>query len=57
MKIGDRVKTKDGEGIIVDVEHYNRLNGGINRWGIKLDVDRYSHPTVYYFENEICVTD
>lgn len=42
MKIGDRVLTADGPGVIVDVEIYSRQG---NRYGVKLD----SPPEWYCF--------
>lgn len=53
MKIGDEVKTQDGKGVIFEVEFYSRINGGVNRFGIKLDFNRYFYPIVYYFEDEL----
>jgi hypothetical protein len=53
MKIGSAVETKDGKGKIVDIEFYNRLNGGINRYGVELDVKKYDYPVAYYWPGEI----
>lgn len=54
MKVGDRVKTEDGPGLIVDVEKYSRLRQ--TRYSVKLDnppswVD--DDGTAYYWEKEI----
>lgn len=55
MKIGDRVSTEDGEGVIVDVENFSHP-----RYGVKLDsppewnaVDEFGYAPVYYWEKEI----
>ena len=53
MKIGDRVDTEHGPGEIVDVEHYSRINGGINRYGVKLDSSPFFYPVAYYWPAEI----
>lgn len=53
MKINDRVVTVDGKGLIVDIEFYSRIEGGINRYGVKLDIQKYSYPVSYYFPNHI----
>jgi hypothetical protein len=53
MKIGDRVITEDGEGVIVAEEFYSRLNGGMYRFGIQLDVQRFLYPVAFYFQDEI----
>jgi len=49
MKKGDRVKTKHGEGVIVDIENFDKSK----RYGVNLDVKQFSFPIAYYFENEI----
>lgn len=54
MKIGDKVLTIDGEGVIVDIEFYSRIDGGTDRYGVKLNVNIYSYPVAYYFPNDIC---
>ena len=53
MKVGDRVATPDGEGTIVDIEHYSRIDGGINRYGVKHDEQQFSFPVAYYWLKEI----
>lgn len=52
MKIGDRVLTADGPGVIVDVEEYSRLKE--NRYGVKLDKwGPVKLKPVYYWEKEL----
>lgn len=53
MKIDDKVITVDGEGIIVDIEFYSRIEGGTNRYGVKLNVNKYSYPVAYYFPTDL----
>lgn len=55
MKIGDRVSTEDGEGVIVDVEVYSRQG---NRYGVKLDklpekLRLADLKFIWYWEKEI----
>lgn len=53
MMVGERVETPDGTGLVVDVEHYSRIGGGIDRWGVRLDVKRYDYDVAYYWPNEL----
>lgn len=48
MKIGDRVMTPDGPGEIEAIEH-----PGHTRYGVRLDVPRYSYSPAYYFAFEV----
>jgi hypothetical protein len=49
MKKGTGVKTKHGEGLIVDIEKHDKAN----RYGVKLDDNPFTFPIAYYFEKEI----
>jgi len=49
MKIGDRVKTPDGEGVIKDIQEYK----GFKRYGIKLDNNPFNFSPVYYNKPEV----
>lgn len=53
MKLGDRVTTEHGDGAIIDVEHYSRIDGGINRYGVELDSNPFFYPVAYYWPKEI----
>lgn len=53
MRKNTKVTTPDGEGIIVDIEHYSRLEGGINRYGVKLAKSPYFYEVAYYWPKEI----
>lgn len=53
MEVKDRVSTPDGPGTIEHIEHYSRLDGGTNRYGVRLDTSPYSYPVAYYWPNEI----
>ena len=53
MKKGIRVKTKHGEGVIVDIEKHDKAN----RYGVKLDINPFTFPIAYYFEKEITLLD
>ncbi len=48
-----RVNTPDGPGTVTDIEHYNRLDGGTNRYGVTLDVARFFYPVAYYWPKEL----
>lgn len=48
MKIGDRVKTPDGDGVIVDTDQPHS-----NRWGVKLDIKKYDYCPAYYFSFDL----
>lgn len=52
MKIGDRITTPQGEGNIVDLEIYSRMNNA-KRWGIELDNNPFAFPVAYYWEEEL----
>lgn len=49
MKIGDKVDTPHGAGVIVDEEVFRTCQ----RWGVKLDANPFSFPVAFYFKNEI----
>lgn len=50
---GSLVNTPYGRGKVVMVEHYNRLNGGINRYGVELESNPFTFPVVCFFEDEV----
>lgn len=47
------IQTPDGRGTVVDIKHYNRIEGGMNRYGVILDSNPYSYSPVYYFADEV----
>lgn len=49
MKTGDKVKTPDGEGVVVDTEEFYN----IKRYGIRLENNPFTFPVAYYFRKEI----
>lgn len=53
MKLGDRVTTEHGDGTVVDIEHYSRIDGGINRYGVQLDSSPFFYAVAYYWPKEI----
>lgn len=53
MKLFDIVVTPYGIGEIVDIEHYNRLDGGTNRYGVKLENNPFSYSPVYFWPKEL----
>ena len=55
MKVGDRVVTKrHGAGVIVRIDHYSRVNGGTNQYGIELDdKDQFFYSPAYFWPNEL----
>lgn len=53
LRRDQRVNTPDGPGTITDVEHYNRLEGGTNRYGVTLDTARFFYPVAYYWPKEL----
>lgn len=53
LKIGSRVETPHGEGVVEDIEHYNRIDGGTNRYGVRLDVSPFPFPVAYYWPREV----
>ena len=61
MKIGQRVETSHGGGVIYDKEYYRKTaNGGEYRVGVKhdiypsdLSVGLYKNEVVYYFPREV----
>jgi hypothetical protein len=53
MRVGDRVTTPDGQGVITATEFYSRLGGGIFRYGVRLDIQRYFYPVAYYWHEEL----
>jgi hypothetical protein len=48
MKLGDRVHTPDGPGVIVGIEPFK-----LTRYGVKLDTPTPGIPISYYFLREI----
>lgn len=53
MNMGANVTTPHGPGTVVNVTHYNRLHGGMNRYGVELFNNPFSYSPVYYFEDEV----
>ena len=49
VKIGDRVKTPDGEGILKDIQEYK----GFKRYGVRLDNNPFNFSPVYYNKPEV----
>lgn len=52
MKVGQRVNTPHGAGVVECVEKYSRL-GGAQRFGVRLEQSPFSYPVAYYWANEI----
>jgi hypothetical protein len=53
MRVGDKVQTPHGAGEIVDIEHYNRIDGGTNRYGVKLERSPFFYDVAYYWPKEV----
>ncbi len=53
MIIGDSVKTIHGSGIICNIEYYSRVEGGINRYGVKLEESPFFYPIAYFWPKEL----
>lgn len=53
MNTGDSTNTPDGAGTIADIEYYNRLHGGMNRYGVEPAVNPYSYSPVYFYADEV----
>ncbi|MCI2811306.1 hypothetical protein [Eoetvoesiella caeni] len=53
MKIGDHCNTRYGAGEIVHIEHFSRINGGLNRYGLKLVNNPFKFEPVYFFPEEL----
>lgn len=53
MNMGASITTPHGPGMVVDVTHYNRLHGGMKRYGVELLNNPFSYSPVYYFEDEV----
>ena len=53
IAIGDRVVTLHGNGEVVNIEHFSRIDGGTNRYGVKLDKSPFSFDVAGYWPNEI----
>jgi hypothetical protein len=51
--IGARVLTPNGIGVIKDIEHYSRVDGGINRYGVELKQNPFFYPVAYYWPHEV----
>ena len=49
MKVGDRVKTSEGMGVIESIE-YSR---NVVRYGVKLENNPFEFSPVYYNRNEL----
>ena len=50
-KIGERVNTPDGEGVVIDYEFFD--GHGCSRYVITLDNNPYSYDKVCYFFKEV----
>lgn len=55
IKVGQRVITPNGLGVVSDIEFYNRLNSGTYRYGVTLDHNAFSFPVAYFFDDEVSV--
>jgi hypothetical protein len=53
IEIGRRVTTEYGAGEVVDIEHYSRIDGGVYRYGVRLDRQRFFYPVAYFWREEI----
>lgn len=54
MKIGEVVTTKEfGRGVIVAIEHYSRVDGGTNRYGLRLDNNPFLYDDVFFWPHEL----
>jgi hypothetical protein len=53
MNIGDEVNTLNGRGRIEAIEHYSRIDGGTNRYGVRLDKSPFSYPVAYYWPKDV----
>ena len=50
VKIGTRVNTENGFGIVVEEEFRGEPYA---RWGVELDNNPFSFPVAYYFKKEV----
>lgn len=54
MKIGEVVTTKEfGCGVIVAIEHYSRIDGGTNRYGLHLENNPFLYEDVFFWPHEL----
>lgn len=53
MHKGDRVQTPHGPGTVEDIEHYSRIDGGTNRYGVRLDKTPFFYAVAYYWPTEV----
>lgn len=53
MKIGQRVSTPHGPGVIEHIEHFSRIDGGTNRYGVRLVASPFSFPVAAYWPKEV----
>jgi hypothetical protein len=53
LNIGQPLITIDGPGILEAIEHYNRIDGGTDRFGVRLETQKYAYPVSYYWPHEI----
>lgn len=53
LQPGQRVNTPHGYGVVRDVEHYSRIEGGTCRVGVELDLSPFYYRTAYYWPKEI----
>lgn len=51
IKIGDRISTPDGVGVVVEMEKYS--DSRFNRYGVQLYKNPYSFPVAFYFHQEV----
>ena len=52
-KIGDKVNTEHGKGVIVAIEKYNHFN----RYSVELEKNPFKFPVAYFFNEEIILAE
>lgn len=58
MKIGNKIITPHGPGIIKKIEEYSRLWKGLNkRYCVELEDNPFDYSPVCYFEKELIFND
>lgn len=53
FKVGDKVMTLHGEGTIEGIEHFSRINGGTDRYSVRLKHSPFFYPVAGYWPDEI----
>ena len=51
IKIGDRITTPDGVGVVSEMEKYS--DAKFNRYGVRLYENPYSFPVSFYFHQDV----